>query len=223
MLANTSRFGAHRPRPETDRTHGGIVASRMLRSHYATSRCEAGSDADRRVARIGAERRRVGASDRGHDRWMLDADALSLVDRSVLCWLATADGEGKPSVSPKEIFVATSPTEIVIADIASPRSTRNIDQNAWACVAVVDIFEQRGFQAFGRATVIRPATTEWARVSAPLVALAGEDFPVRSVIQVELERVSAILAPSLWMYPDRSSGDRRTGVLDSYGVRDREK
>lgn len=151
---------------------------------------------------------------------MLGPDAIELFRRAVLCWLATADGQGRPSVSPKEIFVPVSATEILIADIASPRSVRNIHGRAAVCVAAIDVFEQTGFQAYGEARVVDQADPGFEALAAPLRALAGPRFPVRAVIQVEVQMVSPILAPSLWMYPDTSSSERRAGVLSAYGVID---
>ncbi|WP_313952801.1 pyridoxamine 5'-phosphate oxidase family protein [Accumulibacter sp.] len=37
---------------------------------------------------------------------MLTDDVLNYIKRSVLCWLATADADGAPNVSPKEVFCA---------------------------------------------------------------------------------------------------------------------
>lgn len=114
-----------------------------------------------------------------------------------------------------------SASEVLIADIASPRSTRNISHSSRVCVAAIDVFEQRGVQIFGAADIVRPGESQWDELSAPLVALAGRSFPLRSVIRVKVERAKKILAPSLWMYPDRDAAERRAAVLERYGVQDR--
>lgn len=79
----------------------------------------------------------------------MDHAVTELLDRSVLCWLATVGGDGTPTVSPKELFVAAPPDRVLIADVASPRSVRNIRARPQVCVAAVDVFEQRGFQLYG--------------------------------------------------------------------------
>lgn len=150
----------------------------------------------------------------------LSPDARDLFASSVLCWLATADAEGRPSVSPKEIFIVASPSEILIAHIASPRSVRNIEANPEVCVAAVDIFEQRGYQVYGRADVLRRDHPEFAIVAAPLVEVAEPAFPVRAVIRVTIRDARPFSAPSLWMYPGADPKERRDGVLRAYGVRD---
>ncbi|MFT4030304.1 MAG: pyridoxamine 5'-phosphate oxidase family protein [Protaetiibacter sp.] len=151
---------------------------------------------------------------------MLSEEVIECFDRAVLCWLASADEQGRPSVSPKEIFVVTSPEELLIADIASPRSVRNIGRRGAVCVAAIDVFEQRGYQVYGDARIVPATDPGFESLSEPLRAKAGPDFPIRSVIVVQVARFSPILAPSLWMFPDVSRSARRAGVLAAYGVRD---
>ena len=57
---------------------------------------------------------------------MFTGEVRQAVDRSVLCWLATVDADGQPNVSPKEIFCAIDDVTLLIAEIASPVSRRNI-------------------------------------------------------------------------------------------------
>lgn len=73
------------------------------------------------------------------------------IQRSVLCWLATADAHGQTNVSPKEVFAAFDEQRLVIAHIASPISLRNIQQNPKVCVSLIDIFVQKGWKLIGQA------------------------------------------------------------------------
>ncbi|MEM6264941.1 MAG: pyridoxamine 5'-phosphate oxidase family protein [Bacteroidota bacterium] len=57
------------------------------------------------------------------------ADHIDSINRSVLCWLATASKEKIPNVSPKEIFTHFGGEKIIIANIASPQTVRNIHEN----------------------------------------------------------------------------------------------
>lgn len=151
---------------------------------------------------------------------MLTDDVRELLDTAVLCWLATADKDGNPSVSPKEMFLASSATEVLIADIASPRSSRNIQTRPHVCVSVVDVFDQHGYQIYGTATVLSEGSEGFAEAAAPLQQMAGPDFPLKGVIRVTVTKVARILAPSLWMYPDVPAAACREQVLRNYGVTD---
>ena len=60
---------------------------------------------------------------------MLSSEVQNSAAHSVLCWLATVDGNGQPNVSPKEIFAVFDTEHLVVANIASPTSVRNIEVN----------------------------------------------------------------------------------------------
>lgn len=84
------------------------------------------------------------------------SDAVRLdIRNSVLCSLATVDDHGIPSVTPKEIFASHGDDRIVIADIASSGSVRNVQGRPKVCVSFVDVFRQRGFKLTGRAEIVQ--------------------------------------------------------------------
>ncbi len=87
--------------------------------------------------------------------------------RSVLCWLATVDAEGQPNVSPKEVWAVFDDQHVVVANIASPVSARNIAQQPQVCLSFVDVFVQKGFKLAGEAREVRAADPEFAAWAAP--------------------------------------------------------
>jgi len=88
------------------------------------------------------------------DRSKINQAIRTDIENSVLCWLATVDAAGVPNVSPKEIFDSYNDDRIVIADIASSNSVRNIRAHPAVCVSFIDVFRQRGFKIVGTATII---------------------------------------------------------------------
>lgn len=137
---------------------------------------------------------------------------------AVLCWLATSDAEGQPSVSPKEIWALSGEDRILIAEIASPGSLRNLRENPKACVSFIDIFRQRGWKCHGTAEAIAADDPRFAAIAAPVLALAGADYPVRHVIVLQVARMARIMAPSYKLFPERSEADRVEAAHRSYGV-----
>ena len=83
---------------------------------------------------------------------MLTEDIKYYASKSVLCWLATVSAKGQPNVSPKELFVTEHDTHVLIANVASPTSVRNIRENPRVCVSFIDIFVQKGYKLQGIAT-----------------------------------------------------------------------
>lgn len=153
---------------------------------------------------------------------MLTPEVRQYIERSVLCWLATVDAEGRPNVSPKEIFAALDDARLVIAHIASPGSVRNLRACERACVSFVDVFVQKGFKVRGRAAVVEPADPRFAELAAPLERMTGGAFPVRGVIEVVAESVEAIRAPSYHLVPGTTEEGQITSAMAAYGVRPRE-
>lgn len=150
---------------------------------------------------------------------MLNDAVREDIAASVLCWLATVDAEGQPNVSPKEMFCAHGDDSLVIADIASPVSVRNIATNPRVSVAFIDVFAQKGFKIAGHARLIERDDPDFERYGAQLLAMAGPDFHVRRVIHVAITKIARIWAPSYALFPDRTPEERYERGLATYGVR----
>jgi predicted pyridoxine 5'-phosphate oxidase superfamily flavin-nucleotide-binding protein len=153
---------------------------------------------------------------------MLAPEVIDCAKRAVLCWLATVDADGVPNVSPKEVWATIGDRHVVVANIASPVSARNIAANAAVCVSFIDVFVQKGFKVKGRGTVVRPGDAEYARWAAPLEEMTRGRFPIRSVIVVEVSAVAPIVAPSYRLYPEETTeASQVEAAMVRYGVRAR--
>jgi predicted pyridoxine 5'-phosphate oxidase superfamily flavin-nucleotide-binding protein len=150
----------------------------------------------------------------------MDADFLrGAIERSVLCWLATSDADGQPNVSPKEVFrLGPDGTEILIAEIASPVSRRNIAANPRVCVSLLDVFSQKGAKVYGNADVIDAADDRFLPLATPLLAMAPPPFKIRGVIRVTVTKAAPIMAPSYALYPERTEAEQRQRAYEAYGV-----
>lgn len=150
----------------------------------------------------------------------LAAEMRACLDEAVLCWVATADVDGQPNVSPKEVFAALGDA-IYVAHIASPKTIRNIEVNPRVMVSVVDVFAQRGWQFTGQATLVWPESAAFSAMVEPLEAMTQGLYPIKAVIVVAVTKAEMIVAPSSWLFPDEPESTVRQRVLDRYGVRDR--
>lgn len=148
----------------------------------------------------------------------IDDEVRAVLKDSVLCWLATTGEDGYPNVSPKEIFTSHGEKLIVIANIASPTSVRNIRSRPQVCVSFVDVFRQRGFKIHGTGRVLFERDPAFVRLRDELAEMAGADYPIKSVIAVGAERITQILAPSYRLLPHLSDEDRMRNAYASYGV-----
>ncbi len=144
---------------------------------------------------------------------------IEMSKRSVLCWLATADASGQPNVSPKEVFAIADDQHLVVANIASPGTARNIRVNAQVCVSFVDVFVQKGYKVLGEARELKPADADFDRWAKPLHPMAGDRFPINSIFVIRATAVEPIVAPSYRLYPSETDETSQVeAALVTYGV-----
>ena len=149
---------------------------------------------------------------------MFTQDVLTYIDRSVLCWLATVDAEGHPNVSPKEAFMAYGDAQLLIANIASPISARNVSINPKVCVSFVDVFVQKGYKVKGTASLIEPSHEDFALVETPLLTITQGKFPIQSIFKIQASSMQPIIAPSYWMFPSTTEKSQIQSAMKTYGL-----
>ena len=137
----------------------------------------------------------------------------------MLCWLATADAEGQPNVSPKEVFAVVDEQHVVIAHIASPTSARNIQQNPKVCVSLIDIFVQKGWKLMGHAQYVNARDEAFHAHAKPLLGMVVDQFKIQGVMVVEVVQAHHIVAPSYRFYPDSTTElGQIEAAMKAYGV-----
>lgn len=140
------------------------------------------------------------------------------INRSVLCWLATASADNIPNVSPKEIFNYIASDKIIVANIASPQTVRNIRQNENVCVSFIDILVQKGFQMKGKAVIIGKADPEFSEMEEVLLEMTGGNFPFSTITRITVEQVKPIIAPRYILYPETTEEEQIESARKTYGI-----
>jgi len=150
---------------------------------------------------------------------MLNNEIKKYIDKSVLCWLATSNRQNEPNVSPKEIFTYKDDKTLLIANIASPNSNNNIKENPNVCVSFVDVFVQKGYKLKGTAILINNNDHDFKEKVKPLTNLFTDQFPIKSIIEIEVTKVDIIQAPSYFLYPDRTEQFQVESAMKTYKVK----
>ena len=151
---------------------------------------------------------------------MLTEQVKKYIDSCVLCWLATCDQDLMPNVSPKEMFTYQDDTTLLIAHLASPNSINNIKVNPNVCVSFVDVFIQKGYKLKGTARIIEKTDSSFSEKAKPLINLFTDQFPILSVIEITVNKVDTIQAPSYFLFPETTTeASQIAGALATYGVR----
>ena len=148
----------------------------------------------------------------------LKAEVKAALDKSVLCWLATTSKEGVPNVSPKEIFSHFGADKIIVANIASPQTVRNITQNNQVCVSFIDVLVQKGFQVKGQARIVEQKDSDFSEMERVLIKMTDGKFPFSSITAITVEQVKPIIAPKYILYPETTEAEQITSAKKAYDI-----
>ena len=113
---------------------------------------------------------------------MFTKEVRASIEESVLCWLATCDESGIPNCSPKEVFVSHGDSELLIANIASPKSVNNIKKTPNVCVSFIHVFKQKGYKLKGTVKYITPESENYSELFCYIKRVVGDVFPVKGII-----------------------------------------
>ena len=148
----------------------------------------------------------------------LTTEIKEYISRSVLCWLATVSSENIPNVSPKEIFNYYKTDKIIVANIASPQTVRNIKQNPNVCISFIDILIQKGFQIKGKAKILKKVDLEFLEAEKILTKMTGGNFPFSTITEIEIEQIKQIVAPKYILYPETTESEQTESAKKAYGI-----
>jgi len=148
----------------------------------------------------------------------LTEDIKKYIDKSVLCWLATASIENIPNVSPKECFTHFGTDSIIIANIASPQTVRNIKLNENVCISFINIFVQKGFQIKGKAEIIENTHSQFTEMNEILTEMMGGKFSFNTITKITIRQVKPIIAPSYILYPETTEMKQIESSKKSYQI-----
>ena len=147
---------------------------------------------------------------------MLTEDVIKYIEASVLCWVATVSQDGIPNVSPKEVFNHFGDDAIIIANIASPNTVRNISHNRNVCVSFIDILVQKGCQLHGLASILTNKDEKYGVCESQLLEMTKGKYPFKTVTMVEVRKIKPIIAPSYLLYPDTKEADQIEAARKAY-------
>ncbi len=148
---------------------------------------------------------------------VLTSEIKKSIDNSVLCWLATVSAELIPNVSPKEVFNYYGDNNIIIANIASPNSVKNIKQNENICLSFIDILVQKGYQLKGKARIVKKKEAEFVEMEQVLLKISLGKFPFTSITVIMVESVKPIIAPKYILYPETTEQEQIESAIKTYG------
>jgi hypothetical protein len=148
----------------------------------------------------------------------LSKEIKRCIDKSVLCWLATTSRKNMPNVSPKEIFTHYNDDCIILANIASPQSVKNIKHNPKVCISFLDILVQKGYQVKGKAEIVKKTHAEYPEMENLLTQMTEGKFPFATITIITVDQVKPIIAPRYLLYPKTTEEEQIASARKAYGL-----
>lgn len=113
----------------------------------------------------------------------LTDELIDIINDSESAFIATADREGKPNVSPKGLFRVLDGEHVVYGEIASPRTLENLKENPHVTAIIFDRAYQNGCRIRGTAKI-----KNGGKLFDKMVTnLAGNNIKIRHAVVVEVD------------------------------------
>ncbi len=123
----------------------------------------------------------------------ITSEIKNFLDLQKLGYVATVSSDGKPNISPKGTIIAWSSTVLAFADIRSPDTILNLQNNPFVEINVIDPLSRKGYLFSGTAKIIKD--TPLYRDILTYYRNKGIQSPINSIVIVNVSSVSIVTSP----------------------------
>jgi uncharacterized protein len=124
---------------------------------------------------------------------LITSEIKNFLDLQKLGYVATVSSDGKPNISPKGTIIAWSSTVIAFADIRSPDTMMNLQNNPFVEINVIDPLSRKGYLFSGTAKIIK-GTSLYDDILT-YYRDNGIQSPINSIVIVDVSSVSIVTSP----------------------------
>ena len=124
----------------------------------------------------------------------ISEEIKNFVNSQKLGYVATVSNDGAPNLSPKGTIVVMNESTLVFADIRSPQTIQNLQNNPSVEINVVDPFQRLGYRFKGEGKIINEGS-EFDEIL-DYYENAGIKSKINSVVVVDVKSMSQITSPS---------------------------
>ena len=121
-------------------------------------------------------------------------DVKNFVNSQKLGYVATVSKDGTPNLSPKGTIIVMDESTLVFADIRSPKTMENLQENTSVEINVVDPFKRLGYRFKGDGKIVNEGT-EFDKILEYYKNL-GVKSKINSVVVVDVKIMSEVTSPS---------------------------
>ena len=124
----------------------------------------------------------------------ISEEIKNFVNFQKLGYDATVSKDGTPNLSPKGTIVVMSESTLAFADIRSPQTIQNLQDNPSVEINVVDPFQRLGYRFKGDGKIINEGS-EFDKILDYYIN-AGIKSKINSVVVVDVKSMSEVTSPS---------------------------
>ena len=124
---------------------------------------------------------------------VITSEIKNFLDLQKLGYVATVSSDGKPNISPKGTIIAWSSTVIAFADIRSPDTMMNLQNNPFVEINVIDPLSRKGYLFSGTAKIIKDTPLYLDILS--YYRNKGIQSPINSIVIIDVSSVSIVTSP----------------------------
>ncbi len=123
----------------------------------------------------------------------ITSEIKTFLNAQKLGYVATVSSDGKPNISPKGTIIAWSSTILAFADIRSPDTMMNLQNNPFVEINVIDPLSRKGYLFSGTAKIIKD--TPLCDDILTHYRNNGIQSPINSIVIVDVSSVSTVTSP----------------------------
>ena len=124
----------------------------------------------------------------------ISEEIKNFVNSQKLGYVATVSKDGTPNLSPKGTIIVMSESTLAFADIRSPQTIQNLQDNPSVEINVVDPFQRLGYRFKGEGKINNEGL-EFDKILDYYIN-AGIKSKINSVVVVDVKSMSEVTSPS---------------------------
>ena len=125
---------------------------------------------------------------------IISEEIKNFVNSQKLGYVATVSKDGTANLSPKGTIVIINESTLTFADIRSPQTIQNLQDNTSVEINVVDPFQRLGYRFKGDGRIINEGS-EFDKIL-DYYSNIGIKSEINSVVVVDVKSMSQIISPS---------------------------
>ena len=124
---------------------------------------------------------------------VITSEIKTFLNSQKLGYVATVSSDGKPNISPKGTIIAWSDNLLAFANIRSPDTVMNLQNNPFVEINVIDPLSRKGYLFIGTAKIIKN-TPLYVKILNHY-RTNGIKSPINSIVIVDVSSVSEVTSP----------------------------